>query len=321
MTKRPEQMKAVAYQGIPGFKLPQLVSRRVPAPGPGQVLIQTAASALNPIDWKLRKGILGLLTPCARLSAIPGFDFVGKVVALGAGASRFAIGDRVFGMLNFRTMGSLSDFLIADEAELSRAGDHLDDATLAGLPLAGMTALQAIRDLGQLKPLNRLLVVGGSGGVGHLGVQIGKALGARVTAVTGPRNVDHVRQLGADEVINYAGNADLTGPFDVILDAVVSKSYRHWAKHLSPSGTYVSALPSLDLLIRSRLTRHAKGKKVRIIGVHPSHLDLEWLRGQAEQGSVRLIVDSRYRLETADEAIMRSQSGRARGKIILVNSH
>lgn len=309
-------MMAVAYRGFPGLKVPRIEAVKVPVPKAGQLLIKADASAINPIDWKLRKGILGLLTPLAGISPIPGFDFVGHVVSTGEGSRRFQVGDRVFGMLNFKTMGSLADLIVADGVEVALAGDTLDDATLAGLPLAGMTALQSIRDLGQLQPTGRLLVIGGSGGVGHLGIQIGKALGAHVTAITGPHNVGFVKGLGADHVINYRERADIEGTYDVILDTVVSRPYRHWARFLSRNGTYVSVLPSPELLFRSVMTRNSSGKKVRIIGVKPSSRDLAWLRHLAEQGQLTLAVDSVYPRDQVAEALKRSQSGRARGKII-----
>ena len=309
----------MAYRGCPGFKVPHLESRPVPRPKAGQIQVAVEASAVNPIDWKLRKGILGMLTPLAGMSPIPGFDFVGRVVALGEASERFSVGDRVFGMLNFKTMGSLADFVVADADEVDLAGDTLSLATLAGLPLAGMTALQAIRDLGQLKSSDRLLVIGGSGGVGHLGVQIGKALGAHVTAITGPLNVEWVRHLGADHVINYQERDGADGHYDVILDAVASRSYGHWAQFLTPEGAYVSVLPSLDLLIRRVGSRQASGKKAFVIGVKPSAQDLAWLRKRAEQGQLSLKVDATYSLDQAAEALLRSQSGRARGKIILSN--
>jgi len=317
VNKLPEVMQAVVYRGFPGFKTPLLETVRVPKPGPGQVLIRTEASALNPIDWKLRKGVLGCLTPWAQLSPIPGFDFVGRIVDTGTDSADFVPGDRVFGMLNFRTLGSLAEYLIADAADLAFAGQSLDPESLAGLPLAGMTALQSIRDLGHLKAHQRLLVIGGSGGVGHLSVQIGKAMGAHVTAITGPTNVDFVAQLGADDVQNYAEGDRVTGPFDVILDAVVSQSYGEWKQHLSATGTYVSALPTLELLIRSRITQTSSAQKVRIIGVRPRRTDLEYLRALSEKGTLTVAVDSRFRLEQARQALDRSQSGRARGKIIV----
>lgn len=310
-------MKAATYRGKPGARQVVLATAMVPKPASGQILVKVEASAVNPIDWKLRQGALGILTALTRLTPIPGFDFVGRVTALGPDVSSFSAGDRVFGMLNFKTMGSLSEYVIANVAETASAGHALDDATLAGLPLAGMTALQSIRNLGSLSSGQRLLVIGGSGGVGHIGVQLGKALGAHVTAITGPRNVEFVQGLGADTVINYAEGNEAEGPFDVILDTVVSKPYQHWAKCLTDLGVYVSVLPNLELLIRSRMTATNSGRKVRIIGVKPLRSDLEVLRDLAETAKLKLSVDNTYPLEKAREALERSQSGRARGKIIL----
>lgn len=317
MSTIPLMMKAATYRGKPGARQVVLATAMVPKPASGQILVKVEASAVNPIDWKLRQGALGILTALTRLTPIPGFDFVGRVTALGPDVSSFSAGDRVFGMLNFKTMGSLSEYVIANVAETASAGHALDDATLAGLPLAGMTALQSIRNLGSLSSGQRLLVIGGSGGVGHIGVQLGKALGAHVTAITGPRNVEFVQGLGADTVINYAEGNEAEGPFDVILDTVVSKPYQHWAKCLTDLGVYVSVLPNLELLIRSRMTATNSGRKVRIIGVKPLRSDLEVLRDLAETAKLKLSVDNTYPLEKAREALERSQSGRARGKIIL----
>lgn len=317
MTIPSEHMQALTYQGLPGYKSPRIRSVKRPVPGPGQVLIRVAASSLNPIDWKLRSGVLGFLTPMVRLGAIPGFDFVGQVIASGEDSMPFAVGDRVFGMLNFRTLGSLAEYLVADVTDIAFAGDSLDNPTLAGLPLAGMTALQSIRDLGQIHAGQNLLVIGASGGVGHLAVQMGKRLGARVTAITSTRNVDFVKGLGADEVVDYTLGEGVKGRFDVIFDAVVSKPYSQWKELLSAAGTYVSVLPTAELIIRSQISRNSSGKKVRLIGVKPSRSDLEWLRDLAVNGRLNVNVDSNFGLAEGATALLRSQTGRARGKIIV----
>lgn len=312
-------MKSMQFKPYGGLEQLRRVEAPLPVPNPRQILVQVAATSVNPIDWKLRGGMLRWITGMARLPAIPCFDFAGQVTALGAAVADFAVGDRVFGMLSMKTLGAAADYLVVDAADVAPLPVSLDDHSAAGLPLAGMTALQALRDQGGLGAGQRLLIVGASGGVGHYGVQIAKAMGAHVTGVCGGRNVELVRSLGADEVIDYTrGGAGIGGkPFDVILDAVMSLPFAHWRPHLSEQGVFVSLLPKPDHLLHAwTLPLHSR-QRLRFTTVKPNRPDLEYLARLSVQGQLRTVIDSVHPLEELATALRKSQGGRARGKIIV----
>ena len=221
-------MKTIQFNAYGGPEQLILAEVPTPQPGPGQVLVEVAASAVNPIDWKLHSGLLRWVRP-VRFPATPCFDFAGEVKALGPQTSGFKPGERVFGMLPMRAYGAAAEYLAVDAAYVAAMPGNLSFQEAAGLPLAGMTALQALRDQGRLAANQRVLIVGASGGVGHYAVQIAKALGAQVTGVCSTRNIDLVRSLGADAVIDYTRNEAMSqhGPFDLIFDTVMSQAFSH----------------------------------------------------------------------------------------------
>ncbi len=298
----------------------QLVMAEVPTPqpGPGQVLIEVAASAVNPIDWNLHNGMLRWVRP-VRFPATPCFDFAGEVKALGPQTLGFKPGDRVFGMLPLRAYGAAAVYLAVDAACVAAMPGNLSFQEAAGLPLAGMTALQALRDQGRLVANRRVLVVGASGVVGHYAVQIAKALGAQVTGICSTRNIDLVRSLGADEVIDYTRNEarPLAGHFDLIFDTVMSQAFSHWHPSLARDGVYVSLLPQLGLILHSLTLPLYSRQRVRFTFVKPNREDLGYLGGLAQNGQLRTVIDSVHPLTGLPAALQKGQTGRARGKIIL----
>ena len=311
-------MKTMQFKAFGGLDQLAPVETPPPVPGPGQILVEVAACSVNPIDWKLRSGLLRWLAPL-RLSAVPCFDFAGVVQALGPQAAGFAAGERVFGMLPMAGLGAAAECLAVDAAYVAAMPAGLDFQAAAGLPLAGMTALQALRDQGRLAAGQRVLVVGAAGGVGHYAVQIAKAMGARVAGVCGPRNLDLVRGLGADEVIDYTrdGGGAPAPPFDVVFDTVMSRPFSHWRPSLAGRGVYVSLLPKPGLWLRSLALPLCGRQRVRFTVVKPNRVDLAWLGGLAAAGRLRTVVDSVHPLAGLPAALRKSQSGRARGKIIV----
>ena len=190
---------------------------------------------------------------------------------------------------------------------------------MAGLPLAGMTALQALRDQGQLKPGQKLLVIGAAGGVGHYAVQIGRRLGARVTALCGARNLTFCHEIGAETVLDYTQeNPSLVKEdFDVILDCAGHVPFSRWRPALGPEGCYVALLPSLSLGLAALQLKlfsrqHIRGTFVR---VHPA--DLTWLANETLAGELKTVIDEVFPLEKLSDALEKSRAGHARGKIIL----
>lgn len=290
-----------------------------PTAGPGQVLLRVLASSVNPIDWKLASGKLRLLRPI-RLPFVPGFDVAGEVVELGAGVTAFAPGDRVHARLAHGRGAASAEYSVADVAVTARMPAGMDPGEAAGLPLAGMTALQGLRDdckLPMTGATERVLVVGASGGVGHFAVQIARAAGATVVGVCSGRNAEMVARLGAHEVIDYTEPDAYRGqaPFDVVFDCV-GGSPRPWLARLGPGGRYASPMPGVGTLLRSLINPLTR-TKVRAVMLRTNAADLQVLDRLVEAGALRVVVDSRYPLAGLRAAWERSISGRAAGKLVI----
>lgn len=311
-------MKAMQYTGYGDPSKLRMAEAPRPKPSPDQLLVKVAASSVNPIDWKLHNGSLRFLVP-VRFPSIPGLDLAGEVVEAGANVGRFRPGDRVMACLSVRNGGSAAEFAVVDERSAAPIPKEMNEREAAALPLAGMTALQALRDLGRLQSGYRVLIVGASGGVGHYAVQIAKALGAHVSAVCSGANVSRVRELGADEAIDYTRTVEFgpAGSFDLIFDAVVSESFGRYWNLLKPDGIYVSTLPKIGLMIRSLLLGLFSKKRIKTVMLKPNGEDLRFLGALVEQGRLRSVIDSVFPLSQLSLAHARSQSGHARGKIVI----
>ena len=189
----------------------------------------------------------------------------------------------------------------------------------AGFPLAGMTALQALRDRGQLQPGQTVLVIGASGGVGHHAVQIGKRLGAEVTAICSQRNVAFCRTLGADRVLDYT-SADFAVPpaaFDLVFDCAGHAAFRRWQPALKPEGRFVALLPSLSLGLAALRLGLFSRQRIGLTFVQPNAVDLAWLAEQVRHGTLKTVVDQVFPLEALATALETSRAGHVRGKLII----
>lgn len=316
-------MKAAILESYGGSD--RLVVREVPdppPPGPGQVLIRARAAGVNPVDWKIRKGSLRFVMP-AKFPFILGFDVAGEVDSVGPEVSQFQPGDPVFGGVDIvKQGGSYAELVLAREAAIAPMPGILSFEEAASLPTAGQTALQALRDKGELVSGERVLVNGASGGVGHLAVQIAFALGARVTGVASRRNLDFVRGLGAHEVIDYE-EEDFIGrdeTWDVIFDAVANSTYRDCEPVLSEKGgIYVTTGFYPRLPIEMTLTTFGglfgQGQRARSIVVKHRAEDLVALERLANQGRLRPEIQEVFPLERIAQAHDLSESGHVRGKI------
>lgn len=310
-------MRAMSYRTYAGPLEPIDVKR--PTPKAGQILIRARHSSVNPIDWKLASGKYRLVLP-VKLPAIPGFDVSGEVAEIGPGVTSFRVGDRVHARVVGGTGAASAEYVIAglDVAAPVPANMPLDVA--AALPLAGMSALQGLRNEARL-PMQgakeRVLVVGASGGVGHLAVQIARASGANVTAVCGGRNAALVSELGAHEIIDYKQSNAFQGkgPWDIVLDCI-GGSPSAWTDKLVPGGRFASLLPSPSVISRSWFNPFTS-RRVRPVMLKSNAADLQWLDGLFERGALRVIIDSRFPLSKLGDAWARSESGRATGKIVI----
>ena len=277
-------------------------------PGVGEVLVKVHAAGVNPIDWKIRGGAgerLGMALPIAL-----GSELVGTVEALGDDVGKFERGELVFGMVH---SGAFAEYAIAKAADLVRTPSTLDVVHAAALPLAGTTAWQALFDEAGLVAGQRLLITGGSGGVGSLAVQFAKASGAHVTAVASTRNEDFVRSLGADVFIDYTRQPfeDSAQQMDVVLDTVGGDTFQRAFKTLRKDGVMVTvvAFPA------DEAERH--GVRVARSYTKPSAASLQAIGKLVEAGKVDTHVDAVLPLADIAQALARSEGGRARGKIVL----
>lgn len=310
-------MRAMVYRGYGGpLELAELPE---PVPGPGQLQLRVRATAVNPVDWKRATGKLRMLMP-VRFPCVPGFDVAGVVSALGPGVTGFALGDRVHARLRDHEGGGAAELTNASAEVTARIPDGMGFAEAAGLPLAGMTALQGLRDqllLPMAGATARVLVVGASGGVGHLAVQLARAAGATVAGVCSARNVELVRSLGAHEVIDYTAADPYRGvaPFDLVLDCVGGPPSA-WTHLLVSGGRYASTMPGPSVFLR-QLANPLTSRVVRPVLLKSTAADLQLLDERVAEGSLRVVIDQRYPLERLSEAWDRSKSGRAAGKIVI----
>lgn len=312
-------MRAMVYRSYGGPERLELAELPAPVAEAGRVLIRVACASVNPVDWKKAEGQLRFFQP-ASFPVVAGYDVSGTVVAVGEGVTGFAPGDRVHARIKEGRGGASAELASAGVDVTCRMPASMSFADAAALPLAGMTALQGLRDGAKL-PLEgaraRVLVVGASGGVGHLGVQIARAMGAEVVGVCSTRNLELVRSLGAHRVIDYTAKDAFAGeaPFDVVLDCV-GPGMPKWLAMLAPKGRYVSCLPGPDVIARSALNLVC-GKKAHPVLLRPRAADLAILDGLYEAGKLRVVIDSRHALADLAAAWERSRSGRAVGKIVV----
>ncbi|MGR6920739.1 NAD(P)-dependent alcohol dehydrogenase [[Actinomadura] parvosata] len=292
-----------------------------PAPAPGEVLVRVHAASLNGGELHGRAGRVRPVTELMQRGWPKriGLDFTGEVVALGEGTTGPKVGDRVWGVLG-RTFGSNAEYLTVRPRRLSLAPAGLDLVEAAALPV-GTTAITALRDKARLRPGERLLVRGASGGVGVVAVQLGKALGAHVTALAGARNLGLVRDLGADEAHDYATTApaDL-GRFDVVMDTV-GTDHPAYRRLLTPSGRMVTIAfdlgrPAASLAYIAASAVHGR-RRVRAFSGDPSHRLFADLARYVERGDLRPVVDTVFPLEEVAEAHRALEAGGVRGKIVL----
>jgi NADPH:quinone reductase-like Zn-dependent oxidoreductase len=311
-------VRTVLYRRYGGPEVLELADTPRPEAGPGQLLVRVEATSVNPIDWKRASGTLRLLMP-AKLPLVPGYDVAGTVAALGAGVTGFALGDRVHARLADSRGGASAEYAVAGVDVATKLPQRMTMLEAAALPLAGMAALQGLRDVGGLEATGstkRVLVVGASGGVGHVAVQVARASGATVVGVCSTRNVALVERLGA-RAVDYTKPDAFAGlaPFDLVLDCVAAEAGR-WLPHVAPGGCYASTVPTPGLFARAALNAFS-AKKVRAVMLHSRARDLATLDALFEAGRLEVVVDSQFPLEQLARAWERSLSGRACGKIVV----
>lgn len=288
-----------------------------------RVLIRVFYSSVNPVDWKIRNGSLKLLTG-SRFPMMLGFDVAGEVVETGTSVTRFKKDNRVFAMLDFKHRGAYAEYACAREDAIALIPENLDFKEAAAIPLAALTAYQALHYKGKMKSGEAVLINGASGGVGSFAVQIAKAAGAIVTAVCGTENTELMRSLGADNVIDYRKQdfTRLPHKYDIIFDAVGKLSFFRTSKNLTGSGRYITTLPNkpsdiLSFSLTPFLSLFHYRKKSAFINVRPSGSDLNRLILLIKEKKLRPLIDRIFTLEEIRKAHAYSETGHARGKIVI----
>ena len=318
-------MKAIIFTRYGSPEVLELKEVVKPAPNDNQVLVRVQAASANPLDWHHMRGgpflvrlEEGLLKP---KNPMLGADIAGRVEAVGKNVTEFQPGDEVFGV----TAGGFAEHVCAAETKLALKPANLSFEAAAAVPIAAFTALQGLRDKGQIQPGQEVLINGASGGVGTFAVQLAKSFGAEVTGVCSTRNLDLVRSIGADQVVDYT-KEDFTKNgqrYDLILDAVGNRSVSDYQRALSPQGRCVIAgFTSLSRLFEHMVLgpwmSRGGSKKVGLMGIaNPNKKDLVFIKELLEAGKVVPVIDRCYPLSEVPEAIRYLEQGHARGKVVI----
>jgi len=310
-------MKAIIFNGYGGPEKLEYVDVPDPRAGEGEILVKVAAASVNPVDWKVREGRLKFMTG-KKFPLFAGSELSGVVEEVGEGVSEFVKGDRVFAGLT-RKGGAYAEYAVAQCEKVIKIPDSISHEEASTLAVAGVTPLQSFTRHFKVKKGDHVLVNGASGGVGTYAVQIAKVLGAQVTAVCSERNRELVLSLGADEVIDY-NKEDFRKreqSYDVILDAAANAFFDDSKRSLKRGGMLIKLNISLKTIFLGFWTKLFSSRKVKMILLKNDLKDFKWLIRHIDAGDIKVILDKTYPLEQAKEAQVYSQSGRARGKIVL----
>jgi len=323
-------MKAVVYGDYGGPDVLRQVEIDKPVPAKDQILVKVHAAAVNPVDWHLMRGTPYLMRLDSGLgkpkSTRLGIDYSGTVEAAGSSVARLRVGDAIFG----GGTGTLAEYVaVPAESDVVLKPARLTFEQAAAVNVAGKTALQALVRKAQVQPGQKVLINGASGGVGTFAVQIAKAFGAEVTGVQSTRNLELVRSLGADHVIDYTKEdfTTMAARYDVIIDNVGNRSLSDVRRVLKPEGRYVLVggggpedhkwVGPLGRIVQIFVVSPFVSQHIGMSLTRPSRDDLQALADLMETGRVTPVIDRRYPFAEAAEAMRYLESGRARGKVVL----
>jgi NADPH:quinone reductase-like Zn-dependent oxidoreductase len=301
-----------------------------PVPKANEVLVQVHAAGLHRGDWHVMTGLpylirivvpdLGLRRPKVR---VRGMDVAGRVEAVGEHVTRFQPGDEVFGWCD----GSFAEYACAPEDNLAPKPANLTFEQAAAVPTSAFAALQGVRDMGEVQPGQKVLIIGAAGAVGSLAVQLAKAFGAEVTGVCSTNQIDLVRSIGADDVIDYTRQdiADGTRHWDLVLDTAGHRSLSQLRRALTPRGTLVIVgsegrgrwLGGFDRSLRAPVLSRFVGQRLRMLASKPGQEDLQTLRELIGSGKLTPVIDRTYPLREVPEAMRQLAEGHPRGKLVI----
>jgi NADPH:quinone reductase-like Zn-dependent oxidoreductase len=324
-------MKAIVNEKYGPPEVLQLKEVEKPTPKENEVLVKVFAASANPADWHLIRGepkiarlSFGLTKP---KNPVPGIDIAGQVEAVGKNVKEFRPGDEVFGACGWG--GGFAEYVCVTENSLALKPANISFEEAASVFVAAITALQSLRDKGQVQAGQKVLIIGASGGVGTFALQIAKYFGAEVTGVCSTRNVELVRSIGADKVIDYTKEdfTKTTQKFDLIIDNVANRSVVNLKRALSDNGICVMVgYSSMSLMIQNTflgpLVSMFGNKKIISLGTaKPIKKDLELLKDLLEAGKIKPVIDRQYPLSEVPDAIRYIEEGHARGKVVITIRH
>ncbi len=314
-------MKAALIEQYGNPDVFKIVEIPKPVPGPSDVLIKVYAASVNPVDWKIRKGNLKMLLS-KKFPKILGIEFSGVIEETGENVTDFKKGQRVFAGKGYEG-GGYAEYAVAEAGRTVLIPDNVSFEEASTMAVAGMTALQGLRNKGRIKPGSDVIINGASGGVGTYAVQIAKVLGAKVTAVCSAKNFDLVKSLGADVLIDYKETdfTKLPKKYNIVFDAVGYRTFWQTRKVLKKKGIYVNISPSIPLYITSLITRLNPGKKSKGFMLHPDMNDLREVMQMISDKKIRVVIDKVFPLEKLSEAHQYSETERAKGKIVISVYH
>ncbi|RIV25040.1 NAD(P)-dependent alcohol dehydrogenase [Fibrisoma montanum] len=310
-------MRAAVFNAYGPSSVLHIADVPIPQPMPHQVLIRVHAAGINPSDWGIRKGQLRWVLPITFPKTL-GSECAGVVEAVGELVMHVKPGDRVVALLGHKG-GGYAEYALAIMERVVKLPDTVSFVQAAAVPVTGITALQSLRDLGHVRPRDEVLINGASGGVGTMGVQIARLLGANVTGVSSGANEALVRELGANRFVDYRQTdfTERTGDrYRVIFDAVNKRTFADCRRVLTPDGTYVTTRPSPAVLLRSFFNGPDR-QKAKFIGAKDRGRDVEWLIKQMSSGRLRAVIDRTYPLEAVAEAHDYSEGGHVKGKLVI----
>lgn len=319
-------MKAAIYTSYGPPDVMRITDVEKPVPRDDEVLIKVRAAAVNPLDWRIMKGkprAIRIMARLAKINGRPGVDVAGEVEAIGSKVTQFKPGDQVFGSCR----GAFAEYVCTGASKVAMKPDNVTFEQAASVNVAGLTAMQGLRDKGKIQPDSKVLINGAAGGVGTFAVQIAKTFGAHVTGVCSTRNIEMVRSIGADEVIDYTQNDFTTSNqrYDLIFDCVGNHPFSACRRVLNPNGRFVgigaphdvSLLALLAPMIKDLVLSVFGSQKAVIFIAKASQDDLTLLGELIATGKLEPVIDKRYNLSDTAVAVRHVEEGHARGKVII----
>ncbi|MFW5697476.1 MAG: NAD(P)-dependent alcohol dehydrogenase [Fimbriimonadaceae bacterium] len=311
-------MKAITFDRYGGPENLAVADLPSPVPDVGEVVVKVHSAGINPLDTYIRKGSLKAIIRL-KMPAIVGSDFSGVIEEVGAGVEKFRPGDAVFGATQIeKGEGAYAEFAKASEDEITHKPDGLSFEEAAALPVAGLTAYQGLAAHGKVSSGSNVLILGGSGGVGSFAIQIGKILGAHVTAVCSSKHRDYVMDLGADTFLDYeTENPYLSEkPYDTVFDCVGKYEFAKMKPVMAPNSVYVTTDPSpLNLMLQ--FVTSIDEKKHKIMMVDRNQQNLADLAKLYEGGKLRVPIDRVFTPEESVEAHRMMEEGHVAGKLVI----